>query len=463
MNTIKLENFKAFQDELTIKTPNKNLLLYGENGAGKSSIFEALKITFHRNKVESSKKQAHIPEDQEQIDQDFWAKYNNKITNTEFQININGSPHNSLVRDDYQSFMISIEDIITANKVKLGSLLNNLCVDIPDIDTFCPTHYNTIVENVNNALTDFNETIRIDIDNEEDFAIKIIDPTRNIESKSELKKFFNEAKLNLVLLLIIFNSIKIVEDNSKARKIILDDFITSLDAANRTFLLKYIFEHFSDFQIFIFTHNVSFYNLALFMITSNSKEDKWVRANLYEINNKSKIYTNEQRESVTEIKDAYEALPDTDNDHIEKIGNRLRQKFEIILYELSKLISIGAVEESSSIIERVRSGKDYYYKDGKTANDLIDEIQGLLGQENRTNFELRLSRLISRYKNNEFDNLRYIIQDLRLYQKVTMHPMSHGHIGQSIFTTAEIKKSIDLLIKLEKSLKRITNTDIVSA
>ena len=39
---ITLYNFKAFYGENTIKLDGKNLLLYGENGSGKSSIYWAL-------------------------------------------------------------------------------------------------------------------------------------------------------------------------------------------------------------------------------------------------------------------------------------------------------------------------------------------------------------------------------------------------------------------------------------
>jgi len=46
---IKLNNYKAFQgDYNAIEIPIKNhLLIYGENGSGKSSIYQALKDFFH--------------------------------------------------------------------------------------------------------------------------------------------------------------------------------------------------------------------------------------------------------------------------------------------------------------------------------------------------------------------------------------------------------------------------------
>lgn len=76
----------------------------------------------------------------------------------------------------------------------------------------------------------------------------------------------------------------------------LDDFITSLDIANRTSIIKYIFDNFRNFQILIFTHNVYFYNLITYMINEYYKSDKklnnskWSFTNLYEIENDHFIY-----------------------------------------------------------------------------------------------------------------------------------------------------------------------------
>ncbi|MBA4448740.1 AAA family ATPase, partial [Cylindrospermopsis raciborskii CS-506_D] len=39
---IKIKNFKAFQQEQSFSLNGKNLLVYGNNGSGKSSLFWAL-------------------------------------------------------------------------------------------------------------------------------------------------------------------------------------------------------------------------------------------------------------------------------------------------------------------------------------------------------------------------------------------------------------------------------------
>ena len=39
---ISIQNFKAFRDEETFNLKGKNLLVYGQNGSGKSSLYFAL-------------------------------------------------------------------------------------------------------------------------------------------------------------------------------------------------------------------------------------------------------------------------------------------------------------------------------------------------------------------------------------------------------------------------------------
>ncbi len=75
---------------------------------------------------------------------------------------------------------------------------------------------------------------------------------------------------------------------------------------------------------------------------------------------------------------------------IDTIGNRMRKKFEILLYEFSKLTMIGSVEDSRKIIDRILSQKPVYYASNQTASDLVDKIQSILNQ----NISFNLSKMI---------------------------------------------------------------------
>ncbi|WP_346856927.1 AAA family ATPase [uncultured Draconibacterium sp.] len=462
MNKLQIKDFKAFKDELVLGFSNKNFLLYGENGAGKSSIYEAIKVAFFRDKIVSTIPNAPTPEDQDQVNGDFWNKYNNKATNANFEIKLNEVKLPDFPTAEYQPFMMSLEDIFFEDKIRLVTLLEQFYFSISDIDSFSNEKYLDIQQDVNAALLSFKENIEIEIDNEDDFTIKIIDSNRNLESKADIKKYFNEGKLNLVILLLLFTSIKIAQNSSKKRILVLDDFITSLDASNRTFLIKYIFDNFSEFQILIFTHNVSFYNLIMYLINHIYKINaKWEFANLYEIDNNSKLYIKSSIERAANIKALYHSIGTPANTlSVEDIGNKIRQKFEVLLYEFSKLTMIGTVEDSKKILERIEISKNIYYKENKTASDLIDELDTVLDENNLNNLPNRLKTKIEQYKKADFGNLKKIISELKLYQKVTMHPMSHGTIGQSPFTTNEIEKSLELLEKFEKYLKVLVDGDV---
>ena len=121
---------------------------------------------------------------------------------------------------------------------------------------------------------------------------------------------------------------------------------------------------------------------------------------------------------------------------------------------------IGTVEDSNKIIERIMNGKAAYFNAGYTAVDLIESLERMLQQNNLQNLQSRLQNKINDYKKHDFDNFQKIIKELKLYQKVTMHPMSHGVAGMPTFTTKEIKISIELLEKMEDFLKNIVDGNV---
>ena len=180
---------------------------------------------------------------------------------------------------------------------------------------------------------------------------------------------------------------------------------------------------------------------------------------MYEINNSSKIYIKDAIEKTAQIKLLYDSITTTDSIAIENVGNKIRQRFEILLYEFSKLIMVGAIEDSKKIIERIENGKNVYFKNRNTASDLIDEILSIITSSGNKKLRIRkrLHLLINEYRHNDYKNLKYITKELKLYQKVTLHPMSHGTIGQSTFTTSEIEKSLQLLQKFEGHIDKLSN------
>jgi len=324
--------------------------------------------------------------------------------------------------------------------------------------------YEEIENNVNNQLKNFKEdNIEISIDNEDDFSIKIKDSIRGLDYKDNLSKYFNEAKLNLIVLLLLFESILLSVDDNKKNILVMDDFITSLDMANRTFLIQYIFDKFDSYQKIILTHNVYFYNLIMYISNDIFRNNnKWLFGNIYEINNIHKLYFKGEL-TVNKIKKRYSSnSPDT-----ESIGNDIRKRFEQLLHEISKLFMIGAVEDNKKIIENIENNKAIYWKKGetrrdknKTATNLIYDIEEILESDQ---LKEDIQSKIEEYKIDDLSNIKTIIRELKLYQKVTMHPLSHSSDGLYSFTQKEIEKSLLLLEKLEGAIKGLVGSDVDGA
>ena len=476
MNSLRLKNFKAYRDEFDELFENghlsirNNFLLYGDNGSGKSSIYEAIKIIFFREKLENLIDEADTPEDTENNKRDFWDKYKNKITNIPFEIKINKKDYTDFSVENHQLFMIQIDELCITNEIKFDKFLEKFDFDIVNIIQFCSDNYSEIEINVNTMLKDtFREKdIEITINKEDNYSLIIKDTKRNLESKDEINKYFNEAKINLILLLLLFESIKKAQNNSKKRILVLDDFITSLDVANRTFLMRYIFDNFSEFQILIFTHNVYFYNLIMYLVNDIYTQDiklnrsKWKFANLYEIENKHKIYINPSNKKRLELSVLENKLNSLTNENSESIGNEFRQKFEILLYEFSKILMIGGVEETKNILEiLIKQKKLYFYKDGnelKGSLELLQEIEKVI-DSGTTNID-DIKSVFEKYTITDFNIIHQTLRDLKLFQKVQLHPLSHGQIAQSNFTIKEAKESLFLLKKLEKSIFDLINKQV---
>jgi hypothetical protein len=231
--------------------------------------------------------------------------------------------------------------------------------------------------------------------------------------------------------------------------------------ANRTFLMRHILGTFTDFQIVILTHNVYFYNLIMYLINDIYQiATKWQFANLYEIGNEHKIYLNNIVNPVADLEKKYK--PTEANFDIAKYGNELRQKFERLLYELSKILMVGGVEESNKILEHILDSQNIYllkYEDTssgkkkikfKDANHLVDEL--VINPNN--------TQKIQEYKLDELPTLQEILKTLKFYRKVTMHSLSHGQTGQHNWSPKEIQQTLILLKKLETNIKDLIGNSI---
>ena len=181
---------------------------------------------------------------------------------------------------------------------------------------------------------------------------------------------------------------------------------------------------------------------------------KWSFTNLYEIENDHFIYEKGSN-SFEELKKEYDAgkfVPD-------EFGNKLRQKFEILLHEISKNLIVGSVEENKNIISNIEDGKIIVLYE-----KIIDEIKKLINDKKLIDIpKSNLESIINNSTLDGFKDIQKIVKELKLYQKIILHPMSHGMEGQSPYTMNEIRHSMDLLGKLDKEMKKFIDKKIDGA
>ena len=92
MNKIEISHFKAFARPVRVEADGHNLLLYGENGAGKSSLFEAIYLYYFGHRRFRQSLQRGVRRDRQQELNRFWQEYIHRdgTDGTEAEIRIDG-------------------------------------------------------------------------------------------------------------------------------------------------------------------------------------------------------------------------------------------------------------------------------------------------------------------------------------------------------------------------------------
>lgn len=455
MNKLELQNFKAFGDAVPIILDNvgaKNILLYGENGAGKSSIFEAFRYIFYKDRIEAVDTMLPKPEQMANIEE-IRNKYRNKKEDP-FDIKINNQDATAFSITKYQVFLLDRFDRM--GKIQLSSILEHQCLPYSDLNKFMDENWQFIMDVVNTQLSGFfHEQYEILVgDKVNGYDITIKNKQTGLSRNKELSKFFNEAIINLIQLLLWFTSIQLMFDTTKKQLIILDDFITSLDAANRTYFVRYVLNHFSELpniQVVILTHDFSFYNITSYIISEiEHRKREWNFFKLYIWGDQHRL----EKVARIKIKDLREELNNATYS-LNDLGNRVRKCFEEELHELSSQLTVGNLEETKDIIKRISESKEVYWKPKASLHDLISDIEKIIPSISDNYIKNKLRDKIKSYKITNVSVLQDTINKLKLYQKVSMHPLSHGVLGIPHFQQKDVEQSLILLEQLDKCIHSI--------
>ncbi len=519
---------------------SKNLLIYGENGTGKSSIYEALYSNFYHQKrldkgtniQETYRNRNFITNDLE-ININFDnGKFLNRNSQrlTSFDIlnveNLSGktllSRHIPIEPNIYfanekvlnrllkENFYIALKDTLSEHFPELrtsfirykefeniDTLKNKIITKIGTTDIYeIRKQFEKMIEEENQMLNYvFNNSFPIkEINNiikekfDEDFKISFsIIPAESgnsevlefyppvikikiddIECNGKLSQHFNEAKLKLIGVAIYFALAKKYEDNRDNFKLlVLDDFLTSLDMANRKLIMKYILEEFKDYQKLILTHNLQFFNMTRKMIDLNSEDvNQWKIQKLFVHNNQAFLYDKD----ISYLKEADDSLSRGDE---HSAGNFIRKEFERVVTEFEQLFELGVVEESKNIINTLESQDKFCIKPSEQLNDLLTAVQSALDcqdseQQKFGYIKSALSKAQSKQisfkektqnSNGSFSEttIQSEIKKAKFYKNFILNPASHHDYDVNIFTK-ECKNAIKILKYLNTIINNLKGT-----
>lgn len=462
IDKITIENFK-FHHDLEFDIKIKNCLIYGENGTGKSSIYEALYSNFYyfkdkkiaNNQINIRDKFLH----RNYISSDLKVNItfdNNKILNRK-----DNTLENKDILKGYSDKMKSTSDLVEdatvyfANEKILSNIVEGNFYDV--INSNLVIHFNRL-EIFNNIYNDVKNTLhqlssdmelsdtdiikkklqtdekcknelknsiplndinsilknKLKCDFEIEFSFKnseinndthkftnpiISIKIKNIDDRDDFKNHFNEAKLKLISIAIYFTLAKKYETNNDLKILVIDDLLTSLDMANRKIITQYILEEFKEYQIIFLTHNLQFNNLIKKLLDTQ----KWDTKILFTINKNNKLKSIIKDKSDNYIEDAKKFI-NTENYNLEIAGNLLRKAFEGIINEFEQLLELGKVETFQKIINTLKSSNKYFYnKPHKILENLINDFEKIFeNQEHSVDAKIKqIQSKINHIKNNK--------------------------------------------------------------
>lgn len=482
MEKLEIRHFKAFGSLLTISptAAKKNVLLYGENGSGKSSVYEAIRLTYYRDRLLQSVISVGAEAAQMHAETEhYYGTYAHKrapgTAVPDIDIKVNNTDFKVFPSADYNCFMLSDADLQYVTQEVEGGVVKAYCkinlkevIKKPffpqfDFDHLCANETGNIVNAVNDALEhSFYEDLRIGKEND-DYDIYLKVDSQHLRESSGINKIFNEARLRLVVLLILLNvAQKIDVASPKGHKLLIfDDIVNSLDASNRKFLIQYVLSKFDQYQIIWMSHNIGFCNFMEDVIKHTDSVDNWLLYNLYLTNRGPQIYEYNDLDSVDSIRDDFNAgmLP------LYAVGNVIRQRFEADLHEFCKIVHAGKIELPNTIITSIlETTKPWYiYKDGtklKDCNSLMkyvnDTISSALSDVDKLS---NIQAEIAKYNSNmDLQKLLIVLQEFSDIERQYLHSLSHTSTSSlPAFNQKETYACLDMLDTFEKSLKSLKN------
>jgi energy-coupling factor transporter ATP-binding protein EcfA2 len=314
---ITLSNFLAFKYECSIDLPKgKNLLLYGENGSGKSSLYQALNLCLapataigeHKNifvSTDDSSVKLEIGDGTNPPDKLEWDETSHPYTQ---EVIVEASKTKGFL--DYRAllethFVHREEDSVNIFNLVVKTLLANIQNPITKKlfgdewkliereiterkSAFHTKYLNGLVSDFSTGLVAILSDL-IDKSNkilntfEQNVVINLSLPTEGMTFDADFKfvsnsevaltvsyyghdvprhhLFLNEARLSAIAIAIYLGAL-LLNPQSRLRVLFLDDVLIGLDMSNRLPLLDILQKYFADWQIILATFDKVWFDMA---------------------------------------------------------------------------------------------------------------------------------------------------------------------------------------------------------
>ena len=313
---IAIKGFHAFKSGCIIELPKRNLLLYGENGSGKSSLYQALNLFFAPTTPFEDHKNIFVTTDEGFVKLEIGDGtnpaniYEWEATTHPFTETLIAEASKTKGFLDYRSLLETHFVHRRTDSVNVFDLLvHNLLANIEnpatqrvlqeDWDTLRrllvrPKH-KSVVDEINSLLADFNaglfallaeltaksneilgifeQNVSVTLSLPED-GLVFDSSTKKIEQQGIILSadyygkrihdhhhFLNEARLSAIAISIYLGAL-LLNPQSRLRVLFLDDVLIGLDMSNRLPLLEILNQFFSDWQVILATYDRVWFDMV---------------------------------------------------------------------------------------------------------------------------------------------------------------------------------------------------------
>ena len=332
---IEIKNFKAFYGtyQIDLHKAGKNLLIYGENGSGKTSLYKAIKLF-----LESSENETIDFKDYQNIfntdkgyiklhlrinpaSNEHVYEWSDDVKETVDVPIINASKSKGFL--DYKALLHTHylhyeNDTVNVFNLLIENLLANVTRDSDVTGLSITEEWESIseqsssqpdIEILEGRLEVFNRELADKLTDLEAKASEMLhrfgynvslnlsfqrityDPTDETLDNPEIllkvtffdedipahHRFLNEAKLSAIALAIYFAGF-LLQPDSDLKILALDDVLIGLDMSNRIPVLDILEAYFSDYQIFLTTYDRAWYEVVK---QRTSRGGKWKAVEFY--------------------------------------------------------------------------------------------------------------------------------------------------------------------------------------